>query len=77
MGDDCVEAYRVLYQYLDGELTVERRVAIARHLDDCPPCGSGFHFEAELRTIIAKKCQEQVPEHVRLRVLEAIRELDK
>ena len=77
MGDECVEAYQVLYEYLDGELTVERRIAIQKHLDDCPPCGGGFTFEAELRTVIAKHCQEQVPDHVRQRVLEAIAKLSQ
>ena len=46
---DCVEAVHLLYHYLDGELTVERRVLIRQHLDDCPPCGQAFDFEAELR----------------------------
>ena len=45
---DCVEAVHLLYHYLDGELTMERRVLIRQHLDDCPPCGQAFDFEADL-----------------------------
>ena len=37
---DCDEAILRIYQYLDGELTVWRRRAISRHLDECPPCAS-------------------------------------
>ena len=58
---DCIEAVHLLYHYLDGELTQERRVLIRQHLDDCPPCGQAFDFEAELRVVIAQKCREQVP----------------
>jgi NADH-quinone oxidoreductase subunit F len=46
---DCDEAIIRIYQYLDGELTVWRRRAISRHLDECPPCAEGFDFEVELR----------------------------
>jgi len=31
---DCDDALFRVYEYLDGELTVWRRRAIARHLDD-------------------------------------------
>src|SRR5437764_523695 len=62
---DCVEAVHLLYHYLDGELTTERRVLIRRHLDDCPPCGQAFDFEAELRVVISQGCREQVPEALR------------
>ena len=74
---DCVEAVHLLYHYMDGELTQERRVLIRQHLDDCPPCGQAFDFEAELRVIVSQKCQETVPEHLRRRVAEALREAQR
>lgn len=61
-----------LYHYLDGELTDEKREAIARHLDLCPPCADGFDFEDELRRLIARKCRDHVPEDLRRRIAEAI-----
>ena len=70
---ECTEAVEVLYHYLDGQLTEERRVLIKRHLDDCPPCLDAFDFEAELRVVIAHKCRERVPEDLRFRVAQAIR----
>ena len=69
---DCVEAVHLLYHYLDGELTAERRVLIRQHLDDCPPCGQAFDFEAELRVVVSQKCRETVPDHLRRRVAEAL-----
>jgi mycothiol system anti-sigma-R factor len=71
--NECSEAVEVLYHYLDGQLTVERRILIQHHLDDCPPCLDAFDFEAELRVIIAHKCRERVPDELRQRVADAIR----
>lgn len=64
----------MLYHYLDGELTADRRGLIQRHLDDCPPCLHAFDFEVELRVTIAQKCRERVPDQLRQRVLDALRQ---
>jgi mycothiol system anti-sigma-R factor len=72
--DECRDTAHSLYHYIDGELTFERREIIRHHLDDCPPCGEAFDFEAELRIVISQKCRDQVPEHLRLRVAEALRQ---
>ena len=77
MGDDCVEAAELLYHYIDGELTEERRVLITHHLDDCLPCLDAFDFEAELRAVVAKKCRDRVPPQLQQRVAEAIRQLQE
>jgi mycothiol system anti-sigma-R factor len=77
MGDDCVEAAELLYHYIDGELTEERRVLITHHLDDCPPCLDAFDFEAELRAVVAKKCRDRVPPQLQQRVAEAIRQMQE
>lgn len=75
--DDCNETLHRLYVYLDGELTEERREEIKRHLDDCPPCFEAFDFEAELRSIIAHRCKDHVPDSLRKRVLDALTEETK
>jgi mycothiol system anti-sigma-R factor len=59
---DCDEAVRQLYTYLDGELTDERRIEIAEHLDLCGPCAGAVGFEYELRLVIASRCQDRVPQ---------------
>lgn len=67
-GTECAETVARLYQFLDGELTEEKRIAIAAHLDHCPPCGSVVNFEAELRRVVADRCRDHVPEHLRQRI---------
>jgi len=69
---NCEDALHELYHFLDGALTEERRSAIQRHLDDCPPCFDAYDFEIELRSVIAKKCHEAVPESLKRRIAEAI-----
>ena len=71
----CIETIELLYEYLDGELTEHHRVVIRRHLEDCPPCLDAFDFEASLRNLVARRCRESVPESLRWRVMEALRQL--
>lgn len=69
---ECEDSLHQLYSFLDGELTDERREAIQHHLDGCQPCAEPYDFEAELREIVRKKCQEQVPESLVEKVLKAL-----
>ena len=70
----CDETIERLYTYLDGELTEQRRIEISRHLDLCGPCVGAFGFEAELRKLVANRCQDRVPNALRDRVAQALRE---
>ncbi len=65
---DCSQTVEVLYEYLDGELTEERRVQIRRHLDLCGPCVGAFGFEEDLRKVIASRCRDRVPDSLIKRV---------
>ena len=69
---DCQEAVRQLYVYLDGELTEERRLKIAMHLDDCGPCADAAGFEADLRAVVSSRCKDRVPDSLIARVASAI-----
>jgi mycothiol system anti-sigma-R factor len=69
---DCEHAHLRVYEYLDGELTVWKRRAITRHLDDCPPCAEGFTFEIDLRRVIVSKCSEDVPAELKARIALAL-----
>jgi len=63
-----------VYEYLDGELTMWKRRAIARHLDECPPCAKGFTFEIEIRRVVVSKCcHEEAPADLRARIAAALR----
>ena len=54
---DCAETMRELDIFLDGEISVEQRDAIRAHLDGCMDCLGAFDFHAELKMVIAAKCQ--------------------
>ena len=69
---DCDHAIFRVYEYLDGELTVWKRRAIARHLDECPPCAQGFTFEIEVRRVIVSKCREEAPKELRAKIATAL-----
>jgi mycothiol system anti-sigma-R factor len=69
---DCEETVHRLYNYLDGELTEERRLAIKAHLDGCGPCVDVIDFEADLRRVIADRCKDRVPDQLRERIFQAI-----
>jgi mycothiol system anti-sigma-R factor len=69
---NCDDALHELYEFLDGQLNDARRQQIQRHLDDCPPCYEAFDFEVELRLVVAKKCHETVPEHLKQRIADAL-----
>ena len=72
-GRDCREALGELYEFLDGELTVERKETIRGHLDGCYDCLGTFDFEAELRAVISSHCRkDQVPDDLRRRIAEAL-----
>lgn len=68
----CNDALQEIYEYLNGEMTDERRTLIAKHLDDCSPCLEAFDFENELRQLVARHCHEEAPEDLRRRIAEAI-----
>jgi len=68
VGVNCTEAVHVLYHFLDGELTPERRLLIEYHLDACSHCLEAFEFEIELRELIKERCREQVPDDLRVRI---------
>ncbi|CAM8659612.1 antisig_RsrA, mycothiol system anti-sigma-R factor [Acidimicrobiia bacterium] len=70
---NCEQALAEVYTFLDGELTAEKRVLIAGHLDSCNPCFATFDFEAELRLVISTKARsDEVPEALRIRIAERL-----
>ena len=71
-GKDCDDTLHELYSFLDGELTDQRRALIQRHLEDCPPCWEKYDFEAELKIVIARKCQDTLPPELVQRIRAAL-----
>ena len=70
LGDeiDCGAVVRELYMFLDGELTSEQRFTFAQHLQRCTDCHEVVDFHAELKLLISRKCRDQVPEGLEVRI---------
>jgi mycothiol system anti-sigma-R factor len=81
MGDDddvdCGSVIKELYTFLDGELTDGRRVQIERHFTGCTDCHEVVEFHASLKMTISAKCQETVPDALRRRIADALREAER
>jgi mycothiol system anti-sigma-R factor len=59
---DCNETIRELDTFLDGELSDGARSQIRHHLDGCVDCLQAFDFHAELKAVIARKCNnDEIP----------------
>lgn len=69
---DCNDALHELYEFLDGELTPERRDLIQHHITDCSPCLEMFDFQAELKIVISQKCREEVPPALKAKIADAL-----
>lgn len=69
----CVETLRAMYLFIDRETDEARRDELGQHLADCPPCLEKFEFEAELKTVIAARCTDEVPDHLYERVRSSLR----
>lgn len=61
---DCDDTLRELETFLDQEIGDDTRAKIEAHLGGCLDCLQAFDFHAELRMVIAAKCQndEMPPE---------------
>jgi len=54
---DCNETLDELNRFIDRELDADGCAAVEAHLARCPDCLSAFDFHAELRVVVAMKCQ--------------------
>lgn len=68
MGHECDELLQELGHLLHGELPPDRAAALRHHLEDCPPCFESADFQAQLRQMVAKRCNEQVPDGLRSKI---------
>jgi mycothiol system anti-sigma-R factor len=66
---NCSEVVTLLEQYVDRELNGEEIEEVQRHLDACPPCLSLFHFEANMRRLVHRACNESAPASLKERIL--------
>ncbi|MHB8189602.1 MAG: zf-HC2 domain-containing protein [Ferrimicrobium sp.] len=75
-GDDCRRIIAKLYEFLDSELTDDKRTTVREHLDHCGPCLEAFEFEAELRAVIVSRARDPIPPHLLIRLAKLIEDED-
>ncbi|WP_298210327.1 mycothiol system anti-sigma-R factor [Ferrimicrobium sp.] len=75
--EECRKVIAQLYEFLDSELTDDRRERVREHLDHCGSCLEAFEFEAELRAVIVSHSKEQVPESLMHKLALLIEEEDR
>ncbi len=68
----CLDVHRSLSVFLDGELAIPQAQAVQRHLGTCGACQSAQAFQMQLRTTVASKALDPMPEDVRERITRAL-----
>lgn len=62
MSDQCDALLDRLEEYLDNEMPADVESAVARHLEECPPCMDRADFERRVRALVASKCRDRAPD---------------
>jgi anti-sigma factor (TIGR02949 family) len=68
----CEEVLAEIEHFLHGELDGDEAVRLAGHLDTCPPCFERAEFQRKLKDIVRYKCQSEAPQHLIVRIRQAI-----
>jgi len=68
----CGAVQRNLQLHLDGELVPAQHLLIANHLSSCLACQSAQLFQTQLRTVVAQKALDPVPDELRTRIARAL-----
>jgi mycothiol system anti-sigma-R factor len=54
----CEQVAKLLYQYIDRELSDDEHRRVRQHLDACPPCKHVFRLEEGMLTVIGERCRK-------------------
>lgn len=65
---DCEQVVRLLFEYLDGEVSEEQQRHIDHHLTLCRSCFSRAEFEKRLRLHLNPLGREAVPSELEHRI---------
>jgi anti-sigma factor (TIGR02949 family) len=68
----CDEVLAEIEHFLHGELDRDEATRLASHLDTCPPCFERAEFQQKLKDIVRYKCRSEAPEHLVVRIRQAI-----
>lgn len=70
----CERVLPRLWEYIDGELTPERREEIRAHLEVCSRCFPQYDFRRAFRTFLRRQATQPVPTNLRRRIFERLLE---
>lgn len=68
----CMDVHRSLSVFLDGELALPQAQAVSQHLGSCGSCQGAQAFQMQLRTTVASKALDPMPDDVRARITKAL-----
>ena len=68
----CIDVHRSLSVYLDGELALPQQNAVRAHLGVCGSCQSAQAFQMQVRSTLATKAFDPMPDDVRARITKAL-----
>ncbi|HEX6082887.1 MAG TPA: zf-HC2 domain-containing protein [Thermoanaerobaculia bacterium] len=70
----CDDVKRVVYFFLDGSLSDQKRQNIEIHLGDCPDCETRVTIHRRLRGFFRRRLSPlAAPETLRIRVVQSLR----
>ncbi len=73
----CAQAVRDLWNYLDGLVDEAHREAVEEHLSLCRRCCGELEFAQELRGLLARHADEELPPDVHARLTATLDELER
>lgn len=68
----CIDVHRSLSVFLDGELAPSQEAAVRSHLATCGSCQAAQAFQMQLRSTLAAKAFDPMPDDVRERITRAL-----
>ena len=72
---DCGDASPCVKQYLDNcPQDIECQTIIKAMVAKCSTCDETYAFEMRVRTVVSKRCSDQVPAALKAKIFAAIRQ---
>ena len=69
----CAAVRKVVYEFLDDELSPGDAIPVTRHLERCPPCAGFFTFERAYLLVLKRKTTiDAAPLELRERIRAAL-----
>jgi mycothiol system anti-sigma-R factor len=70
----CDDVKRVIYFFLDGQLSENKRKDFSSHLDLCSDCERRAEIQRRLREFVQKRLHiDPAPDHLKRRLTRAVR----